>query len=81
MGQVAVRGIPDREDWWVCIVSVGNVILFESSAGPMDFVLDEALRKMTTMSQRVKIALRADGKVMAEGDPNDDGPDSDDFDG
>lgn len=61
VGQVAFRGIPDREDWLVCIVSVGSVILFESSAGPLDFVMDEALRKLGSMSQRVKMALRAPG--------------------
>lgn len=69
VGQITFRGIPDRDDWLVCIVSVGEVILFESGAGPLDFVLDEALRKMSTMSQRVKVALR----VSDDDDP----PDSD----
>jgi hypothetical protein len=79
MGQVAVRGIPDREDWWVCIVSVGNVILFESSAGPMDFVLDEALRKMSSLSQRVKIALHPnDQTVVPDTSGSPDADDSDD---
>lgn len=73
VGQVTFRGIPDREDWFVCVVSVGDIILFESGAGPLDFVLDEALRKMSTLSQRVKVALHTPPPADDE-----DGPDSDD---
>lgn len=74
IGQVSFRGIPDREDWLVCTVSVGSVILFESAAGPLDFVLDEALRKMATLSQRVKVALRQEDLNGA--DDEEDDPDS-----
>ena len=55
--QVTFRGIPDREDWWVCVVSVGSVILVESSAGPPDVVLDEASKKLRGMSQKMKAAI------------------------
>jgi hypothetical protein len=76
---VIVRGIPDRDDWWVCVVRVGDVILFESAAGPLDFVLDETTRKMLTMSRRVKAAIFSRAGTPVPTEPSDDdAPDSDD---
>lgn len=80
-GEVIVRGIPDRDDWWVCVVRVGDVILFESAAGPLDFVLDETTRKMLTMSRRVKAAIVArTGGGSSPSNAFDASPDSDDGD-
>lgn len=56
-GETAVRGIPDRDDWWVCTVRVGNIVLAESSAGPFDYVIDEVTRKIKSMSQRMRAVL------------------------
>jgi len=56
-GEVAVRGIPDRDDWWVCTVRVSTVVIVESSAGPMEFVLDEVTRKIKSMSTRMRAVL------------------------
>lgn len=55
--EVKFRGIPDREDWWVCIVLVGGVILVESSAGPLSNVLDDVTKKLKGMSQRMVAVL------------------------
>jgi hypothetical protein len=60
-GEVAVRGIPDRDDWWVCTVRVGSVVIVESSAGPMDLVLDEVTRKIKSMSTRMRAVLEGNG--------------------
>ena len=55
--EVRFKGIPDRDDWWVCLVSVGGVTLVESSAGPLLTVLDDVTRKLKGMSQRMVAVL------------------------
>lgn len=56
-GTTSIRGIPDREDWYVCTVAVAGVILAESSAGPLDEVIDEIMRKIKAMSTRMRAVL------------------------
>lgn len=55
--EIRFKGIPDREDWWVCVISVGDVILAESAAGPLDTVLTEVTKKVQGMSQRIRAVL------------------------
>ena len=40
--RIIIHGIPDRDDLWVIRVQVGDVILFETSAAPLDKVVVEA---------------------------------------
>lgn len=54
--EVKFRGTGE-EDKWICIVSVGAATLFESKAGYIDDVVDDAARKMKGVSQRMKAAL------------------------
>jgi len=56
--EVRFRGIPDREDWWVCSIQVGGAILVESSAGPLDQVIEDVTAKLKKMSQRLKAVCR-----------------------
>lgn len=56
-GEVATRGIPDRDDWWICTVRVGSIILVESLAGPMDQVLDDVTNKIKEISSRMLAVL------------------------
>lgn len=56
-GVTTIRGIPDREDWFVCSVNVAGVILSESGAGPLEEVIDEVTRKIKGMSQRMRAVL------------------------
>ncbi len=46
-------GIPDREDSWVVRVAVRDAILVETAAGPLESVIEEATKKLSSMSQRV----------------------------
>lgn len=56
--EVHFRGIPDREDWWVCSIQVRGAILVESSAGPLDSVIDDVTKKLKKMSTRLKAVCR-----------------------
>jgi len=56
-GEVRFRGVPDRDDWWVCSVWVGDVILFQSAAGPLDEVMAQVRAKLKSMSQKVRKIL------------------------
>jgi hypothetical protein len=51
------RGIPDREDWWICLVSVGGLIIVDTAAGPLENVVSDATNKISRMSQRMRVAL------------------------
>jgi len=55
--EISFRGIPDREDWWVCLISVGDAILVQTAAGPLETVLIEAAKKVQGLSQRIRAVL------------------------
>ena len=56
--QVSVRfqGSPEA-DQWVCTVSAGDAILFESTQGSLDFIIEEAALKLKSMVTKVRNAL------------------------
>lgn len=56
---VRFRGTPD-EDKWVCLISVGAAILFESKPGPLEDVVDLATAKLKGVSKRMLAALGED---------------------
>lgn len=55
--EIRFRGVPDRDDYWVCIVVIGDVILFESAAAPLPDVTQQVTEKIKHMSQRMKAVL------------------------
>jgi hypothetical protein len=55
--ELTFKGIPDRDDWWICLVSVGSVIIVDTAAGPIEDVLNEAIKKIGRMSQRIRAAV------------------------
>jgi len=57
--ELTFKGIPDREDWWVCLITVGGVIIVDTAAGPLEVVFEEAARKIGRMSQRMRAAVAA----------------------
>lgn len=67
--RIVLCGVPDREDFWAISVRVGDVILLETAAGPLDRIIIEANRKLQKLSQRVLMA------VSPNGDENENGPD------
>lgn len=57
MADLRFLGVPDREDVWVVRVSVMDVILVETAAGPLERVVEEATKKIKTMSQGILAAV------------------------
>ena len=57
--EVRFRGTTDEEHW-ICTVSVGGAILFESKPGPVDEVTDLATAKLKGVSKRMLAALSRD---------------------
>lgn len=45
------------EDEWICTVAVGAVVIFESKPGAPDVVVEEAVRKLKGMSQKMRAIL------------------------
>lgn len=72
--EVTFKGIPDRDDWWICLISVGGVIIVDTAAGPIDAVLNEAIRKIGRMSQRMRIAVAAKNGDSIPPPPSSDKP-------
>ena len=56
--QVSVRfqGSPEK-DQWICTVSAGDAILFESTLGSLDFIIEEAALRLKSMVTKVRNAL------------------------
>jgi hypothetical protein len=54
--EVRFRGTPN-EDLWVCVVTVGPVVLFESPAGSIEEVIEGAVHKLKGMSQKMRAIL------------------------
>ena len=52
--EVIFRGIPDRDDWFVCRVQAAGVILTESKAGPVDIILEDTLTRLDSMSRKIQ---------------------------
>jgi len=65
--EVQFVGIPDREDWVVCKVRAGGVILVESAAGPLDEVMVDVIAKLEKMSQRIHLAAIQSADEVDEG--------------
>lgn len=57
--ELVFKGVPDREDLWVCLIIIGGVIVVDTAAGPIEDVLNEAIKKIGRMSQRMRIAVAA----------------------
>lgn len=58
-GEVAFRGASEVPGaGWICTVSVGDVILYESSEGSVEDVLDSASTAMADIAERMQHALR-----------------------
>lgn len=55
--EIKLRGT-EKEDEWICLVTVGGAVLFESKPGPWDVVIEEAARKMKGVSQRMRAVLQ-----------------------
>jgi hypothetical protein len=55
--ELSFRGVPDRDDLWICLVSVGGVIIVDTSAGSIEDVLNEVIKKISRMSQRIRTAV------------------------
>ena len=60
LAEVRFKGIPDREDWVVCQVLAGGVILAESAAGPVDTVMEDVIGRLEKMSQKIHLAALKD---------------------
>ncbi len=56
---VTFRGTDD-EDVWVCVVSAGGMILFESKPGPMDDVIEQTIQKLQRISNKIRKVLPPD---------------------
>jgi len=67
--KITFHGVPDRDDVWVVRVAVGDIILVETAAGILDRVLQEAAKKLQSLSQRVLIAASESAD-----EPDDDPP-------
>lgn len=63
--EVRFRGTP-QEQHWVCLVSVGGAILYESNPGPVHDVMDSATCNLKSVSRKMLAALAAD----CEGPPS-----------
>lgn len=59
MADLRFLGVPDRDDAWVVRVSVMDVILVETAAGPLEKVIEDATKKIKTMSQGIMAAVNA----------------------
>jgi hypothetical protein len=58
-GEVAFRGASEAPGaGWICTVSVGDVILYESSEGSVEDVLDATSIAMASIAERMQYALR-----------------------
>ncbi len=75
--EIRFRGIPDRDDWWVCIISAGDIILVQTAAGPLEAALVEAAKKVQKMSQRIRAVLPSKPGDSLPPPPSDDDPDPD----
>ena len=60
MAEIRFKGIPDREDWVVCQIYAGGVILVESAAGPIEEVLLDVICSLERMSERIHQAASQD---------------------
>ena len=56
LAELRFKGIPDREDWVVCQVLAGGIILVESSAGPIEDMIQDVIERLRRMSQRIQLA-------------------------
>jgi hypothetical protein len=65
--RIILCGIPDREDCWAISVRVGDAILLETSAGPLDKAVIEAGKKIQKLSQRVLMAISPGGDEPENG--------------
>ena len=54
--EVRFRGTANEAEW-VCSVAVGAVVLFESKAGDPETIVEEANRKLKSMSQKMRATL------------------------
>lgn len=53
--------VPDHPDMWVVRVAVGNVIIIETGGGLPMPVMQEAAKRLESMSQRILQAIRPEG--------------------
>ena len=67
--RIVLCAVPDRDDYWAISIRVGDVILVETGACPLDKAVMEANRKVQKLSQRVLMA------ISPGGDESDDDPD------
>jgi hypothetical protein len=56
---VKFQGTED-ENTWICMVSAGGVILFESKPGTIDNVIDQTIHKLQRISNTIRKALPPD---------------------
>lgn len=54
--EVRFRGTAE-ESLWICVVTVGPVVLFESQVGTINDITDWTIHKLQSMSQRMRAIL------------------------
>jgi hypothetical protein len=57
-------------DGWICIVAVSEVIIFESTPGPIDTVIEEATKSLGRVSQKLREALANNTLYSLEDEEN-----------
>jgi len=61
LADIRFIGIPDRDDMWVVRVAVRDAILVETAAGALEKVVEEATKKLKTMSRKIIAAADRNG--------------------
>jgi hypothetical protein len=54
--EIRLRGTAEPSHW-VCVITVGPVVIFESKPGNAEVVIEEAARKLMGMSQKMRAFL------------------------
>jgi hypothetical protein len=69
---ITLHGVPDRDDYWVVRVAVGDIILVETGAGLLDKVIGDAGKKLQSLSQRVLSAVTPSAGELPDAPDEDD---------
>ena len=61
VAEFALHGQTDSDNW-ICVIRVSQVVILESGPGELNFVLDAAIQKLKTMSQKMQAAIDREPK-------------------
>jgi hypothetical protein len=69
--ELHIVGIQDQPDWYVLTITVGDVVLVQSQAAPLDEAIVEVVKRLEHMSQRIHVAVSVPSPSIDIGGPDD----------